>query len=351
MSAARGASRGPELAREALSAIRVYEGATRMCRMDLSDNTSQWGIPPSLAALLGAGGGADFNRYPGPYGRDLKNAIASYVGVDADAIVTGCGSDDVLDSTIRAFGEKGETLAHLDPSFGMIPVFASVSRLRPLGIPISAGPEQYAKTGARIIYLCSPNNPTGTTLSRDYIERVVESAPGLVIIDEAYAEFTADSMIDLTTRYDNVIVTRTFSKAFGLAGLRVGYGVAAPAISREVEKVRGPYKLNALGEQAAIAVLRDDLDWMRTNVATMRENRQRFVESLRQLGLAPLPSEANFVFAPVTRALERAERLRRSGIEVRAFEGLREIGDALRISIGPWAMMRECVAALEEALR
>ncbi len=339
------------LARDGLRAIRIYEAGTGSCRIDLSDNTSQWGTPPSLGALLGGGANSAFNRYPAPYGRDLKNAIASYLGVDADSIVTGCGSDDVLDSAIRAFGETGETVAHLDPTFGMIPVFACVARLEPTGISINAGPEQFAEIRARIIYLCSPNNPTGGALSRAFIERVVEAARGLVIIDEAYAEFARDSMVDLASRFDNVIVTRTFSKAFGLAGLRVGYGVAAPAIAREVEKVRGPYKLNALGERAAIAALTNDLGWMRDNVAIVRENRERFIESLRQLGLSPLPSEANFVLVPVTRAAECAGRMRQSGIEVRAFEGLREIGDALRISIGPWEMMEECITAIEDALR
>lgn len=341
----------PALARDGLRAIRVYEGGSGSCRIDLSDNTSQWGVPPSLQALLGGGAGAEFNRYPAPYGRDLKIALASYLGVDADSIATGCGSDDVLDSTIRAFGEKGETVAHLDPSFGMIPVFTRVARLEPVGISINAGPERFAETGARIIYLCSPNNPTGGALSRSFMQRVIESAPGLVIIDEAYAEFARDSVIDLASRYDNVIVTRTFSKAFGLAGLRIGYGVAAPAIAREVEKVRGPYKLNTLGERAAIAALTDNLGWMRDNAMRVQENRQRFIESLRQLGLSPLPSEANFVLVPVTRAIQRAARMRESGIEVRAFEGLREIGDALRISIGPWEMMQECVVALGDVLR
>ena len=129
-----GKPKSATLARDGLRSIRVYEAGSGTCRIDLSDNTSQWGTPPSLLASLGGGAGAVCNRYPAPYGRDLKIAIAAYLGVDADSIVTGCGSDDVLDSTIRAFGEKGETLAHLDPSFGMIPVFTRVARLEPAGI-------------------------------------------------------------------------------------------------------------------------------------------------------------------------------------------------------------------------
>ena len=238
-----------------------------------------------------------------------------------DSIVTGCGSDDVLDSTIRAFGEKGETLAHLDPSFGMIPVFARVARLEPVGISINAGPDQFTQSGARVIYLCSPNNPTGGVLSRTFIEQVVENAPGLVIIDEAYAEFAASSMVDLVSRYDNVIVTRTFSKAFGLAGLRVGYGVAAPAIAREVEKVRGPYKLNAVGERAAIAALTSEIGWMRDTVTKVQENRRRFIDTLRQLGLKPIASEANFVLVPVTSALQVAGRMRERGSKCAPLKG------------------------------
>ncbi|MEP6904883.1 MAG: aminotransferase class I/II-fold pyridoxal phosphate-dependent enzyme [Gemmatimonadales bacterium] len=335
------------LARDALSAIKVYEGASGSCRIDLSDNTSQWGTPPSLAKVLFGQASADVTRYPAPYGRELKTAIALYLGVDVDSIVTGCGSDDVLDCTIRAFGEKGETLAHLDPSFGMIPVFARVARLEPVGISINAEPKQFATNAPRIIYLCSPNNPTGGVLSRTFIEQVIESAPGLVIVDEAYAEFGNSSVVDLVSRYQNLIVTRTFSKAFGLAGLRIGYGIAAPAIAREVEKIRGPYKLNAVGESAAISALTNDVGWMRANVTKVLENRQRFIDALEKRGFKPLESQANFVLVPIPGAIERAAQLRDAGIEVRAFEGLREIGDAMRISIGPWEMMEECLAALE----
>jgi len=349
MSASEEAARA--LARDALSAISVYEGASGSCRIDLSDNTSQWGTPPSLVKVLFGQTSDDITRYPAPYGRELKSAIATYLGVDIDSVVTGCGSDDVLDCTIRAFGENGDTLAHLDPSFGMIPVFARVARVEPVGVSINAGPEQFAEIAARIIYLCSPNNPTGGVLSRAFIEQVIESAPGLVIVDEAYAEFGTSTVVDLVSRYENLIVTRTFSKAFGLAGLRIGYGVAAPPIAREVEKVRGPYKLNAVGESAAIAALTSDIGWMRDNVTKVLENRQRFIHALQQLGLRPLASEANFVLVPIQDAIERAARLRESGIEVRAFEGLREIGDAMRISIGPWEMMEECLAALEGVLK
>lgn len=341
--------RGSALARDALRSIRVYEGSSGACPIDLSDNTSQWGTPPSIGRVLFGQTSDDIARYPVPYGRDLKLAIASYLGVDVESIVTGCGSDDVLDSTIRAFGESGEKLAHLDPSFGMIPIFARVARLEPIGISMSAGPEEFVRAGARITYLCSPNNPTGGVLSRSFIEQVIQKATGLVIVDEAYAEFAESSAIDLVSRYDNVIVTRTFSKAFGLAGLRVGYGVAAPAVAREVEKARGPYKLSSIGERAAIAALTGDIGWMRETVTKVRENRRRFMESMQQIGLEALASEANFVLVPVRGATGLAAHMREAGVEVRAFEGLREIGDALRISIGPWEMMEECIAALEKA--
>ena len=110
-------------ARDALSGISIHEGADGSCRIDLSDNTSQWGTPPSLGKTIFAQANRDFSGYPTPYGGDLKPAIAAYIGVDVESVVTGCGSDDVLDSTIRAFGDPGATLAHMDPSFGMIPVF------------------------------------------------------------------------------------------------------------------------------------------------------------------------------------------------------------------------------------
>ncbi|HEX5830151.1 MAG TPA: aminotransferase class I/II-fold pyridoxal phosphate-dependent enzyme, partial [Gemmatimonadaceae bacterium] len=149
---------------------------------------------------------------------------------------------------------------------------------------------------------------------------------------------------------DRLLVVRTMSKAFGLAGLRVGYAAGAPALVAEVEKSRGPYKVNALAERAALAALREDLPWVRARIAEAVTNRERLADGLRAIGLAPLPSNANFVLVPVTDAAALAQRLRDAGVAVRPFSALPTIGDALRISVGPWEMMEECLHLLDAAL-
>jgi histidinol-phosphate aminotransferase len=341
------------IARAALRDLSPYDPAAEQCRIDLSDNTNLWGAPPSAWAAIARADSEALTRYPAPYSRQLTRTLGEYLGVDADMIVVGCGSDDVLDSAIRAFGEPGGRLAQLDPTFGMIRVFATLNGLSVVDIPRGdvRVTEGLLGTGASVIYLCSPNNPTGELIDRESIETVVSSASGIVIVDEAYAEFAGVSSIELLARYDNVLITRTLSKAFGLAGLRIGYAAGSPAVVREVEKSRGPYKVNSLAERAAMVAITDDRAWVEEKIDEVRANRDRFTERLRTVGLAPIESSANFVLVPVNDSREIGTRMVRAGVAVRILENLTGIGDALRISIGPWPMMDECLAALEVALQ
>jgi histidinol-phosphate aminotransferase len=277
--------------------------------------------------------------------------------VPAEAIVTGCGSDDVLDAAIRAFGTPGARIAFPDPTFSMISVLARVNGLEPVPVPLGADLDANAEAllaaDAEIVYLCSPNNPTGTLVSSEALGRVLARAPGLVIVDEAYIEFGGASLAARAPALGNVLVARTLSKAFGLAGLRVGYGVGAPALVGEVAKARGPYKVNALAERAAVAAVTEGLAWVEEHVLLAVEMRERLDAALRALGLAPLPSAANFVLVPVPAdpgAMEIARRMRAAGVAVRPFAALPAIGDALRISVGPWPLLERALGALEGAL-
>ena len=339
------------LARASFRDLSPYDPDDLRCKIDLSDNTNLWGAPPAARAALSATDSAALTRYPQPYSRELTRVLAGYLGVDANMVIVGCGSDDLLDSAIRAFGEPGQTLAQLDPTFGMIRVFATVNGLAVTAYPVRQGAKALVGTDARITYLCSPNNPTGEILDAELIESIVSRAKGLVIIDEAYAEFAGTSSIGLLARYENVLVTRTLSKAFGLAGLRIGYAAGSPAIVHEVEKSRGPYKVTSLAERAAMAAMIHDRGWVDEKVEEARTNRDRFTEVLRGLGLDPIESRANFVLLPVADARKTGAAMARSGIAVRQLENLPGIGDALRITIGPWSMMEECLAALETALQ
>jgi histidinol-phosphate aminotransferase len=338
-----------ELPRDGFDTIPIYRTGAAV-EVNLADNTNLWGTPPHAAAALRAG--LDVAEYPDLYGQSLKETVAVQAGIDTSCVVTGNGSDDILDCAIRAFAAQGDTIAHPDPTFVMLPVFGRINGVTPVAVPLTASHtmdvDALLATGARIIYLCQPNNPTGTSTPAADIRRVIAEAPGLVILDEAYVEFSGDpGLIAEAPSLGRVVVARTLSKAYGLAGLRVGYGVASPEITATIERSRGPYKLNALAERAAVAAMTLDHDWVVARAADAVVNRDRFAAELATRGLVALPSATNFLCVPTARAAEYAEAARARGVGIRAFASLPGIGGALRITAGPWAMMERLLAAMD----
>jgi histidinol-phosphate aminotransferase len=341
-----------ELARADFHAVPRYSAGLDV-EIELGDNTNQWGVPPCAAAALATH--LHVSRYPDMYGESLKRAIAKSAGFGPECVVTGNGSDDVLDCAIRAFAAPGDTIAHPDPTFVMVPVFSRINGITPVGVPLtpdhSMDADALLATNARIIYLCSPNNPTATPTGADAIRKVIAHARGLVIIDEAYAEFTGlAGFLAEAPELERVLVCRTFSKAYGLAGLRVGYGAASPAIIEMIERSRGPFKLNMMAERAAVEAFTSDAGWVAARVQDAIASRDRLAGALRAIGFAPLPSVANFLLVPTPKAVEISAALRKRAISVRAFRGLRGIGDAFRITAAPWPVMERVLAILEEAL-
>lgn len=357
------------LARADVRALRLYSPDTSECAVDLSDNTNLWGPPPAALRIITSASRANVARYPSLRCEALGRALLRYAGLEGIAsarVVTGCGSDDVIDSTMRAFGSAGDRVAFSAPTFSMVPVFAALNGLEPVSVPLTdhfdLDVERLVDVGAKITYLCTPNNPTATALSREAVEFVAARAQGIVLLDEAYAEFAPETFVDLVGRHDRLLVTRTFSKAFGLAGLRVGYGLGTTDIVALVERARGPYKVNTLAERAALASL-DDTDegvrWVRAHAALAVEHRTRLAAALVALGLTPLPSAANFIFIPTAHASSIAQQLRERGILVRLLTDLpRDLGcladsdgRALRIGVGPWGQMQALLDALAEVLQ
>ncbi len=347
-------ARSPVRARETLRELSLYRPNRAPCALDLSDNTNRWGVPPFAALALQELDAERVSRYPQVYTPELKIALAEYAGVRADEVVVGGGSDDVLDSAIRAFAEPGDTLAYFDPTFGMLPIWARMNGL--VAAPIAAPNPYVVDIGAllaaraRVTYLCSPNNPTGLALSRSEIERVVEHAAGIVILDEAYAEFSGDGWLGESPHHPRLIVARTMSKAFGLAGLRIGYATGAASTVLQVEKARGPYMVSGAAERAALAALRNDLEWVRTHIAAAQESRARFAQELDAVGISYIPSAANFIFVPVSDADAVATRMRAAGVAVRPFAKVTGIGDGVRITVAPWPRMETALRALRDAV-
>jgi histidinol-phosphate aminotransferase len=354
------------LARAEVRALPLYDPGASPCAVDVSDNINLWGSPP--AALRALAAGAQAHEYPSLYSPALRDAILAYLALSESSgigVVTGCGSDDVLDAAMRAFGEPGDEIVFAAPTFPMIPIFARLNGMVPVAMPMGSryeiDPQRLVDRHAKITYLCTPNNPTSTAMSREAVEYVVEHATGFVILDEAYAEFAPESFATLVARSERLLVTRTFSKAFGLAGLRVGYGVGSPEVVDLVTRARGPYKVNAFAEAAATAALQprtDALGWVTSHATLAVAIRERLSDELRALGFELAPSAANFVFVPTAHAQSLARTMRRRGVLVRAFSGLPQDvtalraahGCGLRIGVGPWETMTRVLDALQEAM-
>ncbi|MEO6446327.1 MAG: histidinol-phosphate transaminase [Gemmatimonadaceae bacterium] len=342
--------RAPWQGRAAYRALRAYDVDPTPCEIELADNTSQFGAPPSALRAIAESVTGGLARYPTTYSRELRERIAQYIGVSPAEIMVGCGSDEVMNCAFRALGNPSDRVAYMDPTFVMARVFAQSNSLEPVAVPIAASMDADADalvaTGAPLTYVCSPNNPTGVPVARAVLDRVLRDAAGVVLLDEAYAEYAGTNLAREAPAHGSSLVFRTFSKAFGLAGLRVGFAVGARELVAELEKARGPFTVTSLGERAALAALTHDMTWVRGCVAQVVEERERFILALQGAGFAPLPSAANFVLVPVAEARAVMRALRERGILVRHFVDLPRIGDALRITIGATPVMERVLNEL-----
>lgn len=325
--------------------------------LDLSDNTNRWGAPPAALEILRAADHDALARYPDLYADDLRAAAAARLGVPEACIATGCGSDDVLDSTYRASGGGRDLVAVATPTFSMALPLARMNGMTARSVPWADAlddPGRLLEGDPALVYVCRPNNPTGEVAPTAWVDELLtragEDGP-LVLLDEAYVDFGGDTFARRAAEHPRLLVSRTMSKAFGLAGLRVGYAVAAPATALEVEKSRGPYKVSRVASAAAAAALADADGWVARTVGECVESRGRAHWELADRGLDPIPSQANFILfrAPTGDARADALGIRTLGVAARAFPGdMPDGADALRVTIAPWPEMERFLQALDD---
>jgi len=275
------------------------------------------------------------NRYPNPEYPELKSSISEYLGVDVGEIFLGNGASDCIQNICNALIDTLDRVTIPMPSYTMYLMF---SMLREASIDCRVYPyyridvDDLVSMDSKLIFLCSPNNPTGNLVD---VKEIVESFDGYVVLDEAYAEFSNRSAVKLTDSYENLIILRTFSKFFGLAGLRIGYGVCKDVkVVSALEKVRLPFCINRIAALAGVEAIRclDYYKKIRDKIVCERERIYREISKLERIEV--FPSEANFLLVRVD-GLGLADRLREMGIVVRDLTGLIGLeGEHVRISVG-----------------
>lgn len=326
----------------------------------LASNENPLGPSKKVLAAV-AKASADIARYPDSSGFELKRALSSTLGVDAEQITLGNGSNDVLDLIARAYLQPGKAAVYSQHAFIVYPIAVQACGAR--AIVTSAkewGHDLDAMAAAiddetRLVFVANPNNPTGTAVDEAALVDFLDQVPSnvLVVLDEAYIEYTAGTDfpngIALLKHYPNLIVSRTFSKAYGLAALRVGYCIASPEITDVLNRVRAPFNVNALGLAAATAVL-DDHSYLEDGRRVNREGMEQLQSGLQALGLPYIPSMGNFLaveFADDTMAIY--QQLLQQGVIVRPV-GVYEMPKHLRVSIGLEQENAALLAALAKVL-
>ncbi len=320
--------------------------------LKLDGNENPYGPSPRVAASLAAFDA--YHRYPDPQQRRLREAISGYAGVPPEHIVAGAGSDELIDLLLRAVIAPGDGVIDCPPTFGMYGFLTRVAAGRVIEAPRRDGfaldleTVRGATSDAKILFVSSPNNPTGNPLSHDELEALLATAL-LVIVDEAYVEFSGNSAAPLVPERENLVVLRTFSKWAGLAGLRAGYGIMPATLAEVLMQIKQPYTPNIAAEVAVLASLEDRQSLMK-NVRAMTDERERMSKALASVEyLEVYPSQANFLLCRVDglEARDVRDRLAERGIFVRHFETPRLV-DCLRISVGLAADTDRLVEALRE---
>ncbi len=323
-------------------------------KLKLNTNENPYGPSPRvIEAIARAAADDNLRLYPEPTSLPLRQKAADVYGVPVDHIIAGNGTDDILTMLVRAFVAPGGVMAGMQPDYLLYKTLCAIQGGRFQTVPGWPDPpeiDRLAELGAPV-FLSSPTNPTGALIPRDFLRRLAEAigAQGQVlVIDEAYADFAEANCLALARELDNVVVLRSFSKSFSLAGMRVGLGFAAPSIIAQLMKIKDSYNLDRLAIAAGVAALAD-IQWMRANAKKITMTRARLDDGLQTLGFDLLPSQANFVLCRPPRLDARAyqEALRERGILIRHYD-VEPIREWVRISVGTDEQIDVLLSATDE---
>ncbi len=326
----------------------------------LASNENPFGCSPKAKEAI-ARELENMSIYPDGAAVELTNALAKHHGVNPDQVIFGAGSDEIILMICRAFLQPGDETVMADQTFPQYKHNVTIENAKSIEVPLKEGTHdlysmlEKVNEKTKIVWICNPNNPTGTINTADEVEWFLSKVPShvLVVLDEAYCEYLDDPSfpdgIKLLQKYPNVVVLRTFSKIYGLASLRIGYGIGQPGVIRSINQVREPFNTSRMGQAAALAALQD-VEF----IAFCREENKKglayFRQAFEDLGLKAFPAYGNFIMVDVQRpGQEVFEALLRKGVIIRA--GHKQYPTSVRITVGNAEQNAKVVAALTAVLK
>lgn len=327
------------LVRDSVNKMAGYIPGEQMPRKDIIKlNTNENPYPPS-PAVVGAVAEidpTDLRLYPDPGWSDFVGKITELHACDTSMVFVGNGLDEVLALCTRAFVENTGSIGYFEPSYSLYPVLADIREVAKKPVELGENFEWNMPLGydSSLFFLTTPNAPTGIMYSRDTIRQFCKEFPGVVVLDEAYVDFASDNYMDFAKEFDNVLVLRSLSKSFSLAGLRVGYAVGSSILIDALIRIKDSYNLNSLSQRIALAAI-TDIDYMRGNVRKIKATRARLAGELSKFGYDVIPSEANFLLVRPQgiSAGDLFSGLKKQGVLIRYFPG-KMTGEFVRITIG-----------------
>lgn len=340
------------LVRENVKKLKPYSSArdeykstgTQMVFLDANENPYQ----------------TDVNRYPDPHQRNVKDELAKIKGIKSEQILLGNGSDEVLDLLFRAFCEPGkDNVITLPPTYGMYKVLSEINNIENREVLLSQDFEPQVSAildksdaNSKLLFLCSPNNPTGNTFSEEKVEELLQKFNGLVIIDEAYIDFSGkESWLNRLQDYPNLVITQTLSKAYGMAGIRLGICCASEEIIEILKKIKPPYNVNELTQQRALNRILD-VENVKNEVADILTGREELFKVLLEVPYVEkiYPTDANFILVKVDNATARYNQLIEKGIVIRNRTTQPLCENTLRLTVGTTQENQKLITALKSLI-
>ncbi|SHE74498.1 histidinol-phosphate aminotransferase [Thermoanaerobacter uzonensis DSM 18761] len=329
------------LVREEIKGFKNYEVHSIPYRYKMDANEVPFELPEEVIKnIQEIVKSSQVNVYPDPTAEKLKEELARYLKVVPTNIFVGNGSDEIIHLIMLAFINKGDVVAYPYPSFAMYSVYSKIAGAVEIPVKLEEDytydmgsfTEVIEKYRPKLMFLCNPNNPTGSVIEREDIIKIIQKSNGIVVVDEAYFEFYGNTIVDSINKFENLIVLRTLSKAFGLAGLRVGYAVANENILKYLNLVKSPYNINSLSQVIALKVLRTDV--LKERINYILEERERLIKELGKIPCVKVyPSKTNFILVKFKDADYVYKGLLERGILVRDFSKVEGLEGALRITV------------------